>query len=191
MRSLPERARWKMPLFLLRRVPRSRGKRGKNPFDLAETRVRQVVFFVTFLSLLFFPSSPFPRTPPLGFTRHEIGRPNKANCRTFLVGWRRRRENEGVAAPLRAFACFSAVTLSWQSTGTRCCYRCRCSRASSAPGSSRSSSSSPFISRSSSPSNERYATSNDGYHAAPEMNSDKRCIFEAKLAGLRRRSGRI
>ncbi|EGI67830.1 hypothetical protein G5I_03556 [Acromyrmex echinatior] len=28
---------WKMPLFLLREVPRRRGKRGKNPFDLPDT----------------------------------------------------------------------------------------------------------------------------------------------------------
>lgn len=134
---------------------------------------------------LFFPL-PLTSCTTAGFTRQEIGRPNKANCRTFLVGWRRRRENEGVAVPLRAFACFSAVTLSWQSTGTRCCYRCRGSRASSAPGSSRSSSSSEFlfISRSSLSSNEKYATSNDGYHPALKMDSDKRCIFETKLAEL-------
>lgn len=156
-----------MPLFLLRGVPEEAGgKRGKNPFDLADTSPPGcfLCYLPLFLSLCFFPLPLHPpRCTTAGFTRHEIGRPNKANCRTFLAGWRRRRENEGVAVPLRAFACFSAVTLSWQSTETRCCYRCRGSRASSAPGSSRSLSSprSPFISRSSLPSNEKYATTND------------------------------
>lgn len=141
------------------------GKRGKNPFDPADTNPPGcfLCYLSPFLPLRFFPALPSPPHTTSGFTRHEIGQPNKANCRTFLAGWCRRRENEGVAAPLRAFACFSAVTLSWQSTGTRCCYRCRGSRASSASGSSRSlsSSKSPFISRSSLLSNERYATTND------------------------------
>lgn len=44
---------------------------------------------LSFLSVLH-PSPPAPRraggNTAVGFTRHEIGRPNKANCRTFLAG---------------------------------------------------------------------------------------------------------
>lgn len=151
-----------MPLFLLRGVVGNVGKSFRSRRHKSARLFSLLPFSLSFS--LFFPSS---RTPTVDFTRHEIGRPNKANCRTFLAGWRRRRENEGVAVPLRAFACFSAVTLSWQSTGTRCCYRCRArghpllQAAAVHPARP----SSVYLARSSSPSNESYAMSNDGYRA--------------------------
>lgn len=152
-------------LFLLRGLPRETQPHGK---ILSISRRDDFTGLSASVSSFCLSLSPRASVVLVGFTRHEIGRPNKANCRTFLAGWRRRRENEGVATPLRAFACFSAVTLPWQSTRTRCCYRCQGSRVSSARGSNRSSTSEfSFIPRSLS-SNERCTLlSNDRCQIAP------------------------
>ncbi|KYN19219.1 hypothetical protein ALC57_08396 [Trachymyrmex cornetzi] len=50
---------WKMPLFLLREVPRRHGKRGKNPFDLADTSPPGCFLCYLSLFLSFCSFSPF------------------------------------------------------------------------------------------------------------------------------------
>lgn len=72
--------------------PRSPEESRRNPFDLADTS--PPACFLCYRVLSFFPLCFTPRAAPrraggntaVGFTRHEIGRPNKANCRTFLAG---------------------------------------------------------------------------------------------------------